>query len=112
MPHYIPKGTYQIQLQEGDAADVRFVVPDEISMTARSAKMQIRKDAQSKLIKELATGGSGIVKSGQTLICSFVPEDFKGKAGTYMWELEVFTVSTDVITIGRGTVVINPEITR
>lgn len=73
--------------------------------------MQLRKDAKSPLLLELSTT-AGIVKSGQTLICSFTPDNTKGKAGTYQWDLEVYTSSSDVITIGRGTVVINPEITR
>ena len=111
MSRYIAVGSYQIDLQEGDAGcTIDFVIPAEIDMTSRSAKMMVRKDHNTKPIITKVSG-SGITKSGQNLSVAIVADDTKGRSGIWHWDLEVYTSTADIITVGRGTVNIISEIT-
>lgn len=112
MSNYIAKGTYLIEVQEATPRTITFVVPDEIVMTNRKAKLQVRKNGSTAPIITIDTDGGKIVKNLQRLICSFSASDSLDKAGTYAWDLVVYTTTSDGIKIGKGNLNIIGRITH
>jgi len=97
MATYLIAQEIAITRQEGDLADVVFVVPDVLSMTGKEATFKVNSDKYGSFIaKESSAGDITIV--GQTITIPLLAADTKDKKGRHRWELEV----TGPITIGRG----------
>ena len=113
MSNYIVKNPFSVELKECDNYNLVFDIPEEIDMSNRGAKAQVRKNHKSAPIVTKGTGGDGIAINGQKIILSLRPEDTKGMAGRWLIDLVVFvTQGVDDITVAEGVLVIKPRITK
>ncbi len=108
MTTYKIKKEFTIQRQEGDHASVIFVVPDILSLNGRTATFKVA-NSQRKIILS-KTVGKGLTISGQQISIPLLPADTKGHSGSHKWELELS--SPEIITIGKGSFIITPEIIK
>lgn len=103
MASFLIKREFELVRQEGDYADVSFVVPDVLELVAGStAKFQVSASTGRVMISKDMT------VNGQNLSAVLDPADTKGKAGKHRWELQVI-IDNKPYTIGRGNFEIKPE---
>ena len=113
MSGYRAKNRFTLDVKEGDAFAQDFIAPTEISLSGKSIRCQLRKNATAPaVVLELSTAAGTITKSGQTFTLIFTPAATTGKAGSYPCDIEVYTDETDVLTIAEGDITITAQITR
>ena len=110
MPTYLIKREIPITRQEGDTADVVFIVPEVLDMALYSVRFSVTNQLKkSKIFK--SSENQNIIIGGQTLLIPLSSDDTKYHSGNYRWELELFN-ETEQITIGKGAFNIISEINR
>ena len=109
MPTYLVKTKYKITRQEGDTADIGFIVPDVIDMTGRKVLFQVRDESDNLRIEKTDT--AGITVTGQGIIVDLSPADSTGNDGIHNWELQVMNPES-TITIGKGQFVILKQVAK
>lgn len=106
MATYLIKREFELVRQEGDYADVSFVVPDVLELIEGStAKFQVLASTGRVIINK------DVTVNGQNISVVLEPADTKGKPGRHRWELQV-TIDNKPYTIGRGNFEIKPEIIK
>jgi hypothetical protein len=106
MASYLIKKEIDITRQEGDTFDVRFIIPEILTLTAFSVVKFNVYTGNGKSVFERT-----MIATGQTVETIFAPAETKGKAGRYRWELQVDTQGS-IYTIGKGNFTINPELIK
>lgn len=107
MPTFIVRKETTITRQEGDVADVVFVVPKVLSMTGRTARFGVFNSAGTAIFEHETP--DPITIASQTITVPLLPVDTTGHSGSHRWELEV-NDDDGPITIGRGTFIITPQL--
>ncbi len=103
---------YKISFIEGDLMTIRVTVPDELDMSDRIAKVQVRREPGAPVKFEFATNdGKGMfVLSGQEISWAIPGFLSVGKAGVYQWEIVIYKNVTDPVRFARGVFEIIPQI--
>ena len=116
MASYIITEEQEITRNEGDSNDVELsIASDVINLDLYpNCKFQVRYESDVErtmaLVISKATGGNGVVISGQSVTVTIDPSDTTGKAGSgYRWEIQ-FDDGTDIYTIMRGPFILDREI--
>ena len=107
MPTFIVRKETTITRQEGDVADVVFVVPKVLSMTGRTARFGVFDSAGTTIFEKESPDPVSI--ASQTITIPILPADTTGHSGSQRGELEVNN-DDGRITIGRGHFIITPQL--
>ena len=110
MPTYLIKKAINITRQEGDSADISFVVPEILNLALYDAKFNVTTKLRNVILYKSSLDGT-IAINGQTVTIPLLPDDTKHKTGNYLWELELSNENEN-ITIGKGSFFIISEIIR
>lgn len=107
MATYLIKNDFTITRQEGDIADIVFVVQDTLLISGMTVKFQVFKSRTVVIDKVSPTT---ITVVGQTITIPLLQADTQDLKGTLTWELEL-TSTGKRITIGKGNfVIVNTDI--
>lgn len=108
MATYLIKSEKSITRQEGDTADIVFVIPDIFDLSLYKFDFRVY-DANNRTLISKNTVAAGIIKNQQTITIPLLVTDTKGKSGKHGWELEISNDMPEVITIGKGPFIILSE---
>lgn len=112
MPTYIVAQELEIVRQEGDTCDVKFTVPETLSIDGYRVNFMVRSVDGEIIIDKSTDGDRGIDVENQDITVSIDPEDTGQRSGTHRWELEISGGVYGTITIGRGDFVIMESIIK
>ena len=105
---------YKISFIEGDLKVVTITVPDELTMTDKKAKVQIRHEPGAPVKMEFSTVDTPLLFTlvGQQILWTIPGFMSVGKAGAYQWEIGIYSNETDPKRVARGLFEIIPSITQ
>lgn len=102
MATYIVKNWKKITRQEGNTADIVFIIPNIIPLSNAAIKFTV---VNACFIKVIEKNNSGMVIEGQKITIPLLENDTKSKDHICVWQLDV-TKNNETITIGKGDFVI------
>lgn len=107
MATYLKGQSPEIIRQEGDDADITFIIPDIIDTNGATLKFQVFRsyDSTPILSKE-------IVMTGQQATIILDKTDTKGKSGNHQYEIELTLSNGKVVTVARNTFNIKSELIK
>lgn len=109
MATYIISKEIDLTRQEGDTADIVFVVPATLDMGLfTEVKFLAVKRGVDTIDKSVSDGT--ITVDGQTITIPLLIADTKSKSGEHKWELEVSNDTPEIITIGKGLLTVTKEL--
>lgn len=109
MATYIISREIDLTRQEGDTADIVFVVPAALDMDLFTEVKFLAVKRGVDTIDKSVSGGT-ITVSDQTITIPLLAADTKSKSGEHKWELEVSNATPEIITIGKGTLTVTKEL--
>lgn len=102
MATYIVKKWKKITRQEGDIADIVFIIPNIILLSNTAIKFTVVTPAMVKFIEK---NNNDMVIDGQKITIPLLENDTKGKPYLGVWQLDIIR-NGDTCTIGKGDFVI------
>ena len=109
-----------IQLTEGSRHNVVLIVPNDISLTAYNAKIEVKtKETSTTNLYTFSTIDNSLIKNISTISGSTVQQVLlqinasatEGKNGNYKWQLILWSTVDDVIKFPIQNFIIKPSIT-
>ena len=104
----IKAGTYNITIQEGDSGTIVFTFPNSYPLAGKTALLQVKKDFQSEVVAQFSTDNGGFTIDDLDLIMNISSESTQGKAGKYLYDLQLS--QTNIETVIKGTFTIEPTV--
>ena len=83
-----------------------------IDLTGYTPELQIRSSALAKTIAQDVTVGNGITFTPATLPQVQVSTTINVAPGKYEWDLKLTAMGQGAIFLGRGTIIVDAEVTR
>jgi len=103
---YIIKNEIEIRRQEGDTGNITIIIPEQIDLDGMVPILHVVDRKLNTIFKKEDSDWS---INDQTISCSLLPTDTRGKSGNHKWELQLQSLN-EVITVGRGNFLIIKEI--
>lgn len=107
MATYLKGQSPEITRQEGDDADITFIIPDIINTDGAILKFQVFRAYVPLPILE-----KQITMSGQQATIVLDKSDTKGKSGNHLYEIELTLSHGKVVTVAQNKFNITPELIK
>lgn len=99
-----------ITFKEGTFHNIVITIPDEIALDNFKAKIQVRENINAGLLFEFSTEDNTLEKNNNSISLSIPANKTVGKAGSYLWQMGIWTNEEDAIKFPISKFIIIPTI--